>query len=375
MTTPHPFVTPRARVLILFIILSDSDDEVTTLPVRPAPPSPDYVPVSPNYSPDSNLDSDPSGDDLSDEDLTETAEPLPIQTTLTLVVHPPPPSLFPSSSLLPPSLLPSSFSPPPSLLPSSSQKRSRSPSLVPPLAVPLPPLAVPLPPPAVPLPPLAVPLPPSKVLPERIESVGDDVETLRARLTSSEQETVTLHDRLRAVYAEQEVSELRDFWVTDRLEILKLRSQAEAANRGTTSITGSAQMNIRDLIESHRTDRLEMAELRSRSNDIEASFWEIERHLVVCAIETIAIYEAKTRVTRNSKNQVEHQEAKVTKDASNKRKWEGDHNGSSSQQQNKGHKLIRAHAAKPSNRKCVETASRFAYDVVKSEERWRHGLL
>ncbi|GKB11886.1 reverse transcriptase domain-containing protein, partial [Tanacetum coccineum] len=54
----------------------------------------------------------------------------------------------------------------------------------------------------------------------------------------------------------------------------------------------------------------------------------------------------KTRVTRDSRNQVERQEDKVTKDASNKRKWEGDHDGSSSQQQNKGHKLIECSSCK-----------------------------
>ncbi|GKB39838.1 reverse transcriptase domain-containing protein [Tanacetum coccineum] len=36
--------------------------------------------------------------------------------------------------------------------------------------------------------------------------------------------------------------------------------------------------------------------------------------------------------------------------ASNKRKWEGDHGGSSSQ--NKGHKVVRAHAVGPSKKKC-----------------------
>ncbi|GKE04744.1 hypothetical protein Tco_1396762, partial [Tanacetum coccineum] len=129
--------------LIPFIILSDSNDEVTTLPVRPAPPSPDYVPASPNYSLDSDIDSDPLEDDSPDEDLTETAESLHTQTVLTSVVHPPPlllpssslppPSLLPSSSSPPPSLLPSSSSPPPSLLPSSSShKRFRSPSPLPP---------------------------------------------------------------------------------------------------------------------------------------------------------------------------------------------------------------------------------------------------
>ncbi|GJU00467.1 reverse transcriptase domain-containing protein [Tanacetum coccineum] len=67
------------------------------------------------------------------------------------------------------------------------------------------------------------------------------------------------------------------------------------------------------------------------------------------AIKTIAIYEAKTRVAHDLMNRVERQKYKVAKNASNKRKWEGDHGGSSSQ--NKEHKVIRAHIAEPSNKK------------------------
>ncbi|GKB73480.1 reverse transcriptase domain-containing protein [Tanacetum coccineum] len=84
------------------------------------------------------------------------------------------------------------------------------------------------------------------------------------------------------------------------------------------------------------------------------SFTKIEQivaHRVANAIETIAIYETKTRVARDLMNQVERQEDKVAENASNKRKWEGDHGGSSSQQQNKGHKVIRAHAIRPSDKK------------------------
>nr|GEW53153.1 hypothetical protein [Tanacetum cinerariifolium] len=49
-------------------------------------------------------------------------------------------------------------------------------------------------------------------------------------------------------------------------------------------------------------------------------------------------------------SQTEQQEDKVVENASNKRKWEGNHNGSSSQQ-NKGHKVPRAHTAWPINKK------------------------
>ncbi|GJR30364.1 putative reverse transcriptase domain-containing protein [Tanacetum coccineum] len=42
---------------------------------------------------------------------------------------------------------------------------------------------------------------------------------------------------------------------------------------------------------------------------------------------------------------------KVANNASNKRKWEGDHGGSSSQQQNKEHKVLRAYTTEPCNKK------------------------
>ncbi|GJY11597.1 hypothetical protein Tco_0380906 [Tanacetum coccineum] len=84
------------------------------------------------------------------------------------------------------------------------------------------------------------------------------------------------------------------------------------------------------------------------------SFAKIEHIVaerVANAIETVAIYETKTRMARKSMSQTKRQEDKVAEDASNKRKWEGDHNGSSSQQQSKGHKVFRAHTARPSNNK------------------------
>ncbi|GJV66054.1 putative reverse transcriptase domain-containing protein [Tanacetum coccineum] len=49
-------------------------------------------------------------------------------------------------------------------------------------------------------------------------------------------------------------------------------------------------------------------------------------------------------------SQTERQEYKVAENASNKRKWEGNHNGSSSQQ-NKGHKVPRSHTTWPINKK------------------------
>ncbi|GKF38198.1 hypothetical protein Tco_0118259, partial [Tanacetum coccineum] len=71
---------------------------------------------------------------------------------------------------------------------------------------------------------------------------------------------------------------------------------------------------------------------------------------VANAIEAIAIYETKTDMALKSMSQTERQEDKVAENASNKRKWEGNHNGSSSQQ-NKGHKVPRAHTTWPINKK------------------------
>nr|GFB29352.1 reverse transcriptase domain-containing protein [Tanacetum cinerariifolium] len=83
------------------------------------------------------------------------------------------------------------------------------------------------------------------------------------------------------------------------------------------------------------------------------SIEEIERVVtqrVANAIEAIAIYERKTNLARKSISQTERQEEKVAENASNKRKWESNHNGSLSQQ-NKGHKVDRAHTAWPINKK------------------------
>nr|GFA21075.1 reverse transcriptase domain-containing protein [Tanacetum cinerariifolium] len=75
---------------------------------------------------------------------------------------------------------------------------------------------------------------------------------------------------------------------------------------------------------------------------------EIER--VVAQRVANAIYETKTNLARKSMSQTKRKEEKVAENASNKRKWESNHNGSLSQQ-NKGHKVPRAHTAWPINKK------------------------
>ncbi|GJY94199.1 putative ribonuclease H-like domain-containing protein [Tanacetum coccineum] len=97
MTTPHPIpfpaTTPRVGVFSPFVIISDHDDEITTLPVRPAPPSPDRTSALYGYPLD-------SGDDSSYEDPSDTAESLHTQTTSTSVVHSPPTRSLPTSPTL-----------------------------------------------------------------------------------------------------------------------------------------------------------------------------------------------------------------------------------------------------------------------------------
>ncbi|GKC50488.1 hypothetical protein Tco_1073233 [Tanacetum coccineum] len=55
-------------------------------------------------------------------------------------------------------------------------------------------------------------------------------------------------------------------------------------------------------------------------------------------------------MARKAMSQTERQKDKVAENASNKRQWEGNHNGSSSQQ-NKGYKVPRAHTTRPINKK------------------------
>nr|GEY37042.1 hypothetical protein [Tanacetum cinerariifolium] len=69
------------------------------------------------------------------------------------------------------------------------------------------------------------------------------------------------------------------------------------------------------------------------------------------AIETIANYETKARMAFESISQTKQQENMVAENDSNKRKWEGDHSESSSQQQNKEQMVIKAHTVGPSNKK------------------------
>ncbi|GJV67633.1 hypothetical protein Tco_1483142 [Tanacetum coccineum] len=127
--------------------------------------------------------------------------------------------------------------------------------------------------------------------------------TLHARVRLLEHHDVATQDslrivrhmitqsQLRAEYVEQEVRELREFRVADKLEILELRSRvetdmteqdikasrarAEAAEQRAETLQvslGAARMDVKYLIEPREADRFEMAEPRSRAQDIKASF-------------------------------------------------------------------------------------------------------
>ncbi|GJU44949.1 hypothetical protein Tco_1202215 [Tanacetum coccineum] len=84
------------------------------------------------------------------------------------------------------------------------------------------------------------------------------------------------------------------------------------------------------------------------------SFADIEQIVaqrVTNAIEAITIYETKTRVARDSIDQVARQGAKIVKNVNNKRKWESGYGENSSQQQNKQQKVVKAYNAGPNSKK------------------------
>ncbi|GKF01184.1 hypothetical protein Tco_0028107, partial [Tanacetum coccineum] len=172
---------------------------------------------------------------------------------------------------------------------------------------------------------------------------------LCARVGLLKKHDVVTRESLRIVRGKITWLQLQEKYVKQEdIEASHVRTEAAEQRAETLHVSlGAARMDVRDLIESHEAHWFEMAELRSRAQDIETSFWDLERHLetmtimnqglsitkikhiitqrVASAIETIAIYETKTRVAHESMNQTKRQEDKMAKNASNKRKWEGDH--------------------------------------------------
>ncbi|GJU00468.1 hypothetical protein Tco_1110806 [Tanacetum coccineum] len=231
--TPFPATTPRAGVFAPFVIISDYDDEITTLPIRPAPPSPNRALPLYGYPLD-------YGDDSSDKDLSETTESLHTQTASTSVVHPPPTQPIPT--------IPAfdrrprkEISVPLGYRAAMDRWRAASPSTLSPSPLPSPP-------------------------PEHIKSVGDDIETLRASLASAMQEMMTLRARVGS-------SEQHDVVTRESLRIARgriTRSQLRVEY---------AKQEVRKLREFQVTDRFKMVELQSQVQDIEASFWDLKRYL------------------------------------------------------------------------------------------------
>nr|GEY03872.1 hypothetical protein [Tanacetum cinerariifolium] len=64
----------RTSSSILCIIMTDSKAVDVTFPVAPASLSPHYVPALRDYTPDSDLDSEPFEEDPKEADLKESSE-------------------------------------------------------------------------------------------------------------------------------------------------------------------------------------------------------------------------------------------------------------------------------------------------------------
>nr|GEU35244.1 hypothetical protein [Tanacetum cinerariifolium] len=99
---------------------------------------------------------------------------------------------------------------------------------------------------------------------------------------------------------------------------------------------------------------------------VEEIKWVVAQR-VANAIEAIAIYETKTNLAHKSMSQTERQEEKVAENASNKRKWECNYNGSLSQQ-NKGHKAVHCKVRKLQEegryKRCLKKAGKIDFARV-----------
>nr|GEY33598.1 hypothetical protein [Tanacetum cinerariifolium] len=97
MTTPSSTfssaTTPCVGVFTPFVTISNSVNDITTLPIRPVQPLPDRTPALYVYLLN-------SGDDSSCEDLSDTAKLLHTQSASTSVVHTSPTQSLPTSLVL-----------------------------------------------------------------------------------------------------------------------------------------------------------------------------------------------------------------------------------------------------------------------------------
>nr|GEW49903.1 hypothetical protein [Tanacetum cinerariifolium] len=140
--------------------------------------------------------------------------------------------------------------------------------------------------------------------------------------------------------ARKSSKELRDIiMVTVRLKLLTFRF------KNTTNVTRLLELwkmpSIFRLYKIHLGVVLFFPSPRTMMNTNQwlsfAKIKQIVTQRVANAIETITIYETKTRVARGLMNKAD----KMAENDRNKGKWKGDDGGSSSQ--NKGHKISRAH--------------------------------
>ncbi|GKB55184.1 hypothetical protein Tco_0905937 [Tanacetum coccineum] len=266
--TPFPAISLLARVFTSFVIISDSNNEITTLPVRPAPPSPDCTLALYGYPLD-------SGDDSSDENLSETAKSLHTHTTSTSVVHP-----------LQTRPLPTSLA-----YCLSTGKRDLD----------------------------ATRLQSSHGSMENCITIHlDDIETLRASLAFVMQETMTPRARVGSLEQHDVVTRESVRITIGRLEMAKLQSRARDLEVSFWDLERHiVSLYIYIVLMVHRDFTLDeiplyifpcdLKETMSTTNQ-GMSFAEIDQivaHRVANAIETITIYETKTRMARELMSQIE----------------------------------------------------------------------
>ncbi|GKC36419.1 hypothetical protein Tco_1048803, partial [Tanacetum coccineum] len=127
-----------------------------------------------------------------------------------------------------------------------------------------------------------------------------------------------------------------------RRESLEFYSRHQEAQEDRATVRAEIEILRRERLANERT----MA-IVNQGMSVE----ETEQIVAQRVANAIAIYETKTNMARKPLNQTKHQEDEVARNASNKRKWEGDQNGRPNQQQNKEHKVYGAHGVGPSNKK------------------------
>nr|GEW93947.1 putative reverse transcriptase domain-containing protein [Tanacetum cinerariifolium]GEW98861.1 putative reverse transcriptase domain-containing protein [Tanacetum cinerariifolium] len=99
---------------------------------------------------------------------------------------------------------------------------------------------------------------------------------------------------------------------------------------------------------SDHTPALYVYPLNSSDDSLDEDLSDTAKSLYTQSASTLVVHKSPTQSLPTSL--INHQEERIAENTSNKKKWEGDHKGSSSQQQNKEPKMIRAHTIGPSNK-------------------------